>query len=249
MTGALRIDGGELPSTDGVRAPRTRLLSAGRPVAAGAAARRGTTLEIHGAERVPATGPLVMAANHVGWLDGPLLAICSPRPVHALTKQEMFEGPLGSFLLRRGADPAGPLPRRRARDPDRAQGAARRPRRRGLPRGGARAGRHDLARAPGRPTSRWSPVRPSCRCRSWAPGCRAARTAPSRPAGSRIAMTFGEPVQLGQPPVAAHPAAGGRGRSGRHRRRSCRPCATPSRTTGMTLPGPLGPPKREKKRA
>ena len=46
-----------------------------------------------------------MAANHVGWIDGPLLAICSPRPVHALTKQEMFEGPLGSFLLRSGQIP------------------------------------------------------------------------------------------------------------------------------------------------
>ena len=43
-----------------------------------------------------------MAANHVGWLDGPMLAICAPRPVHALTKQEMFEGPLGGFLRASG---------------------------------------------------------------------------------------------------------------------------------------------------
>ncbi len=43
-----------------------------------------------------------MAANHVGWLDGPLLAICAPRPVHALTKQEMFAGPLGPFLRAAG---------------------------------------------------------------------------------------------------------------------------------------------------
>ena len=62
-------------------------------------------LEIHGAEQVPATGPVVMAANHVGWLDGPLLAICSPRPVHALTKEEMFAGPLGAFLLAAGQIP------------------------------------------------------------------------------------------------------------------------------------------------
>ena len=104
MTGALRIDGAELPSTEGVRAPRTRLLSAGRPIAQ-ALLRGWYAVEIHGAERVPATGPLVMAANHVGWLDGPLLAICSPRPVHALTKEEMFEGPMGSFLLRAGQIP------------------------------------------------------------------------------------------------------------------------------------------------
>src|SRR6201999_2080703 len=30
VTGALRIDGGELPSTDGVRAPHTRLITLGR---------------------------------------------------------------------------------------------------------------------------------------------------------------------------------------------------------------------------
>ena len=134
MTGALRIDGGELPSTDGVRAPRTRLLSAGRPVAQ-ALLRGWYAIEIHGAERVPATGPLVMAANHVGWLDGPLLAICSPRPVHALTKQEMFAGPLGRVPARLRPDPARPVPRRRARDPDRRQGAARGAGRGGVPRG------------------------------------------------------------------------------------------------------------------
>ena len=36
MSGALRIDGGELPTTTGVRGPRTRLLSKGRFVARGA---------------------------------------------------------------------------------------------------------------------------------------------------------------------------------------------------------------------
>ena len=133
MTGALRIDGGELPSTEGVRAPRTRLLSAGRPVAQ-ALLRGWYAMEIHGAERVPATGPLVMAANHVGWLDGPLLAICSPRPVHALTKQEMFEGPMGSSCCASGQIPLDRWHVDVARDPERAQGAARGPRRRCLPR-------------------------------------------------------------------------------------------------------------------
>ena len=35
----------------------------------------------------------------------PLLAIFAPRPVHALTKQEMFEGRLGRFLRASGQIP------------------------------------------------------------------------------------------------------------------------------------------------
>jgi len=38
----------------------------------------------------------------VGFLDGPLLAIVSPRPVHALTKQEMYAGPMKPFLVGAG---------------------------------------------------------------------------------------------------------------------------------------------------
>jgi 1-acyl-sn-glycerol-3-phosphate acyltransferase len=39
-----------------------------------------------------------VAANHTGVIDGPLLAIFGPRPVHALTKEEMFRGRLGPVL-------------------------------------------------------------------------------------------------------------------------------------------------------
>ncbi|WP_234412596.1 lysophospholipid acyltransferase family protein [Nocardioides sediminis] len=71
-------------------------------------------LHVHGADRAPADGPVVFASNHIGWLDGPLLAICAPRPVHALTKTEMFAGRMGAFLRgagqipldRFGADPS-----------------------------------------------------------------------------------------------------------------------------------------------
>jgi 1-acyl-sn-glycerol-3-phosphate acyltransferase len=71
-------------------------------------------LHVHGADRAPAEGPVVFASNHIGWLDGPLLAICAPRPVHALTKTEMFAGRMGAFLRgagqipldRFGADPS-----------------------------------------------------------------------------------------------------------------------------------------------
>ena len=168
MTGALRIDGGELPSTSGVRAPRTRLLTTARP-AAQALIRARWDLEIHGADKVPATGPLVMAANHVGWLDGPLLAICAPRPVHALTKQEMFTHGLGAFLIASGQIPL---------DRFHVDVSAIRVAIKALHDGHAVPGTCP-PRAPARPTWRWSPVRRSCRCRSSAPGCREARTARS----------------------------------------------------------------------
>ena len=81
MSGALRIDGGELPATTGVR-DRAPAAEQGRFVLE-AVIRTWWDLEVHGADNVPEPGPVVMAANHVGWLDGPLLAICAPRPVHA----------------------------------------------------------------------------------------------------------------------------------------------------------------------
>ena len=41
---------------------------------------------------VPDEGPVIIAANHIGWLDGPLLFIRAPRRVHALVKEEEFAG-------------------------------------------------------------------------------------------------------------------------------------------------------------
>jgi 1-acyl-sn-glycerol-3-phosphate acyltransferase len=70
-------------------------------------------LTVRGAEHVPPAGPLVVVANHVGVLDGPLMAIVSPRPVHVLTKREMYDGKLGGFLMASGQIPVnrtGPDP-------------------------------------------------------------------------------------------------------------------------------------------
>ena len=47
--------------------------------------RRRYTVHVHGAQHVPTTGPVIFAANHVGVIDGPMLAVFAPRPVHALT--------------------------------------------------------------------------------------------------------------------------------------------------------------------
>ena len=94
----------QLPRTDRIRHPDTlrlgRLRSTARTII-----RRRYKVVLHHPERVPMRGPVVFAANHVGVIDGPILAIFSPRPVHALTKREMFEGRMGKFLLKAGQIP------------------------------------------------------------------------------------------------------------------------------------------------
>ena len=55
--------------------------------------RRRYDVREHGTGHVPPQGPVIVAANHTGVIDGPLLAIFGPRPVHALTKEEMFRRP------------------------------------------------------------------------------------------------------------------------------------------------------------
>ncbi|MDT9592243.1 lysophospholipid acyltransferase family protein [Nocardioides zeae] len=84
--------------------PRRWLLHGGRPTSR-FLIRRGFGVRVHHGERVPPRGGVILAANHIGFADGPLLAIFSPRPVHALTKQEMFAGPLGAFLRTCGQVP------------------------------------------------------------------------------------------------------------------------------------------------
>lgn len=94
----------ERPRTDGVRHPTCWLLRGGRPLSRWLIRRR-YDVRVHHAERFPERGPVVVAANHVGYIDGPLLAIFAPRPVHALTKIEMFTGFLGFFLRLAGQIP------------------------------------------------------------------------------------------------------------------------------------------------
>lgn len=55
-------------------------------------------VKITGAENVPKTGPVILAPNHTGFLDAPLLMGTCPRPVHTLAKKELFKGPLGWLL-------------------------------------------------------------------------------------------------------------------------------------------------------
>lgn len=55
-------------------------------------------IRVYRREVIPRRGPVILAANHTGLLDGPLLYAVVPRPVHALIKKEMFLGALGGVL-------------------------------------------------------------------------------------------------------------------------------------------------------
>lgn len=94
----------ELPRTDATPFPHRAMLHGLRPISSWLVRRR-YRVRVQGAEHTPSTGPVLFAANHVGVMDGPLLAIFAPRPVHALTKAEMFGGRLGTFLLWSGQVP------------------------------------------------------------------------------------------------------------------------------------------------
>lgn len=71
-------------------------------------------VRIHHGERVPASGGIVLVANHSSLLEGPLLFGMLTRSAVFLIKHELFRGPLGWFLRR-----IGQLAVRRG-EPDRA---------------------------------------------------------------------------------------------------------------------------------
>lgn len=47
--------------------------------------------EVHGSENVPRKGPVIIAANHLSFLDSFIIPLMSPRRVAFLAKQEYFE--------------------------------------------------------------------------------------------------------------------------------------------------------------
>lgn len=58
-----------------------------------------------GQSHVPRTGAVILAANHTGVIDGPVLAGASPRGSHIIVKQEMFRGVIGAILRFTGQIP------------------------------------------------------------------------------------------------------------------------------------------------
>jgi 1-acyl-sn-glycerol-3-phosphate acyltransferase len=69
---------------------------------------------VYGVERVPTSGPVLLAGNHTGFLDGPLIYLALGRPASFLAKAELYRvRPLAALL-----DWAAQIPVRRGQ-PDR----------------------------------------------------------------------------------------------------------------------------------
>lgn len=59
----------------------------------------------HGSRFVPRSGPVILAANHTGYLDGALVLSMAPRPSHFLVMQETFDTGAGPLLRLTGQIP------------------------------------------------------------------------------------------------------------------------------------------------
>lgn len=61
--------------------------------------------EAHGTENVPTDGPVILAANHTGYLDGAVVFGMAPRPAHFLVLASTFELGVGPLLHLTGQIP------------------------------------------------------------------------------------------------------------------------------------------------
>lgn len=56
-------------------------------------------------ERVPMSGPVLMAPNHLSFLDPPLVAVATRRGLSFMAKEELFRGALGKLITSLDAFP------------------------------------------------------------------------------------------------------------------------------------------------
>jgi 1-acyl-sn-glycerol-3-phosphate acyltransferase len=97
-------------STPGTSRRAIYIAPDGRRAAVGRAAWRAVfrtfyRTEIVDDHLVPTSGPLIMAANHSGLIDGPVVMGLAPRPAHFMVKKEMFHGISGAILRAVGQIP------------------------------------------------------------------------------------------------------------------------------------------------
>lgn len=75
--------------------------------------------KVEGRENIPRTGPVILASNHLSFIDSIAIPISAPRPVHFMAKSSYFEGTgvsgglsrtffqsIGAIPVRRGAGQA-----------------------------------------------------------------------------------------------------------------------------------------------
>jgi 1-acyl-sn-glycerol-3-phosphate acyltransferase len=58
----------------------------------GLAARLVWRLDVVGTENVPASGPVIIASNHLSFIDSVVIPLAMPRPVTFLAKSDYFTG-------------------------------------------------------------------------------------------------------------------------------------------------------------
>ena len=58
-------------------------------------------LELHGIERIPASGPLLITPNHQTFADPPLVSIPVRRPIHYMAWNRLFAIPMFGWFIRR----------------------------------------------------------------------------------------------------------------------------------------------------
>lgn len=194
-------------------------------------------VRVTGGEHVPTTGAVLVAGNHIGLLDGPLVAAYTPRPVHLLTKVEMFDGVMGRFLRSVGQIPLS----RFEADPGGIKACIRVLRDGGVvgifPEGGRGAG--DLQRF--RPGLAYlalvtaAPVVPVAILGTREPGG-GLDSVP--PAGSRLHLVYGRPLQVESRPWPRTPAVVRRATEQLHEHLLAH-LAEALTDTGEKLPGPL----------
>ena len=56
--------------------------------------------KVRGRRNVPRRGPLLVASNHVSYLDPPVVGVAVPRILHYMAKSELFEIPVFNGLIR-----------------------------------------------------------------------------------------------------------------------------------------------------
>lgn len=224
-----------LPRTVEVRHPETAMLVRRRPAVSRAIQRRWG-LELRGTENLPAEGPVVLAGNHIGFLDGPLMAIVGPRPVHALTKRELFKGPLGTFLRRSGQIPLN----REMPDPPALRTAIRVLREGGVvgvfPESTRGAGEMEVAAGGAAYLAlvTGAPLVPMSFLGTRLPGS----TSSFPPRGTRFVLSYGPPIAVEQKPWPRR-SEDVQELTERLRLAIIETAQDASRATGISLPGPI----------
>ncbi|OQZ02463.1 MAG: hypothetical protein B6D35_01015 [Candidatus Brocadia sp. UTAMX2] len=62
-------------------------------------------LEVKGLEHIPIKGGIIIASNHLSYIDPPLLATILPRRCNFMAKHELFDIPILKYLIRYYAFP------------------------------------------------------------------------------------------------------------------------------------------------